>query len=120
MNLDMLITLCIKLMGASSYDELTEHNLTVDPGGKLTKVVLESAKVRVTIERLPIGGATWIGGTRLPDGSITNITGSPNILQWLQRIPSFQMLDQQGWYVPTPNTWGHAHGPTNRGALLGW
>lgn len=53
MNFDMLITLCIKLMGASAYDELTEHNLTVDIGGKLTKIVLESAKVRITIEKLP-------------------------------------------------------------------
>lgn len=93
MNLDMLIALAIKLMGASSYDELTEHNLTVDAGGKLTKVVLESAKVRVTVERLPIpvyitGIATNVILT--PNLIMTNVFKTNGLIQWL---PGVQAVD---------------------------
>lgn len=93
MNLDMLITLAIKLMGASSYDELTEHNLTVNPCGKLTKIVLESTKVRVTIERLPIpvcinGIATNVILT--PNLIMTNVFNTNGLIQWL---PGVQAVD---------------------------
>ncbi len=67
--LDTFVGLCIALMGASPHDSLKNYNVLVDESGQLSKVVLESAKVRVTIEKLPPPTFQGVNGI----GSVTNI-----------------------------------------------
>jgi len=95
MNFYTMLGVVFSLLGGSMLDEIKRHEMTTDANKQLTKVVLESAKVRVTIEKLsspaPVNNKDWYTNVILtPNLILTNLFSTNDQIQWL---PSVQAVD---------------------------